>query len=220
VQAQNNLRKESISAKSITVTGNTVIDTLFLLKKDEEFINRILRNLPEKKRIILVTAHRRENFGRPLINICNALATIARRNNDVVIVYPVHLNPEVLIPVKSRLKNIKNVLLIPPLGYHDFIRLMHRAYFILTDSGGIQEEAPSLGKPVLILRDKTERPEVVSAGNAKIIGTDVIKIVSNCQRLLDSKKIYSQMSKKRNIFGNGRSAVKIKKRIDDFLRRQ
>jgi len=214
-KAKNNLIQEGVTAGSITVTGNTVIDALFYIKKHKKhFTSKALESLPRNKQLILVTAHRRENFGRPLKNICEALRALAQNNKDIIIVYPVHLNPKVLKPVRSLLGGIKNILLIKPLGYSDFVRLMGKAYFILTDSGGIQEEAPSLGKPVLILRDKTERPEVVKAGCAKIVGTNNTKIVKYAQLLLRSKIYYRKMSMKRNPIGDGRAAIRIKKKVD------
>lgn len=220
-EARDNLIKENIPSKSIIVTGNTVIDALLYVKeKGESFINKKLRSLPPDKKIILVTAHRRENFGKPLKNICNALKLIAENNKDVIIIYPVHLNPNVLRAVRDTLSAIKNILLIKPLNYSDFVGLMGRSYLILTDSGGIQEEAPSLGVPVLILRDKTERPEVVKAGCAKIVGTDALQIVKYCQNLLESREFYKKMSKRKNPVGDGKAAIRIKKYLDNLFMRQ
>jgi UDP-N-acetylglucosamine 2-epimerase (non-hydrolysing) len=214
-QAKANLIKEGIPRNSIVVTGNTVVDALFyIIKKKKVFVARTLRHLPLDKKIILVTMHRRENFGAPLRSICKALKIIAKNNPDVVTIYPVHLNPNVLKPVRSILRGIKNILLVRPLGYADFIRLMNRSYFILTDSGGIQEEAPSLGKPVLILREKTERPEVVRAGCAKIVGTNNARIVRYAQLLLNSRIFYQRMSQKKNPVGDGRAAKRIKDKFD------
>jgi UDP-N-acetylglucosamine 2-epimerase (non-hydrolysing) len=215
--SKNNLIRERIPKNKIIVTGNTAIDALLYIKhRKKAFLNKDLMGLAKDKKIILVTAHRRESFGKPLRDICNALKIIAR-NNDLIIIYPVHLNPNVLRPVKRILGEAKNILLIEPLEYSDFVSLMDASFCILTDSGGVQEEAPSLGKPVLILRDKTERPEVVSAGCARIVGTNSDAIVKACQELLTSKRLYRVMSKNRNPVGDGRAAYRIKKKIDSYL---
>ncbi len=217
-QSKENLLKENIPDNSIIVTGNTTIDALIYIKnKIRSFKDRKLRNLPADKKIILVTAHRRENFGEPLKNICKALKRLAKENKDIIVVYPVHLNPNVSGTVKKILSGVKNIFLIKPVNYTDFIKLMDSAYIILTDSGGIQEEAPSLGKPVLILRNNTERPEVVEAGCAKIVGTDISKIVKNCKKLFSSKRLYRQMSEKKNPVGDGRASERIKKELDKIL---
>ncbi|WP_149707861.1 non-hydrolyzing UDP-N-acetylglucosamine 2-epimerase [Campylobacter concisus] len=217
--SKDNLLKENKKLENIVVTGNTVIDALFLLldiiKKDPTFKNKILQSLklkynPEHNRkIILVTGHRRENFGLGFINICEALKILAQNNPNIDIVYPVHLNPNVQKPVKELLSNVDNVYLIAPLEYGEFVYLMDRSYFIITDSGGIQEEAPSLGKPVLVMRDTTERPEAISSGSVKLVGTDKEKIVSNAQELLDSIEIYKQMSQSYNPYGDGSACAKI-----------
>lgn len=217
--SKDNLLKENKKLENIVVTGNTVIDALFLLldiiKKDPTFKNKILQSLklkynPEHNRkIILVTGHRRENFGLGFINICEALKILAQNNPNIDIVYPVHLNPNVQKPVKELLSNVDNVYLIAPLEYDEFVYLMDRSYFIITDSGGIQEEAPSLGKPVLVMRDTTERPEAISSGSVKLVGTDKEKIVSNAQELLDSIEIYKQMSQSYNPYGDGSACAKI-----------
>nr|MBP7216389.1 UDP-N-acetylglucosamine 2-epimerase [Candidatus Omnitrophota bacterium] len=158
-------------------------------------------------------------FGIPLQHICRALKIIARKHPDLGIVYPVHPNPEVRRIANQELTGLRNIALIEPLGYIDFIKLMERSCIVLTDSGGIQEEAPSLGKPVLILRDKTERPEVVQAGCAKLIGTSTQSIVSACERLLSNKQSYQSMSRKKNPVGDGKAAVRIKRFVDVYMRK-
>jgi UDP-N-acetylglucosamine 2-epimerase (non-hydrolysing) len=195
--SKNNLLKENKNPKNIIVTGNTVIDALFLaldkIENNQELKNKIIDSisaqyqLEDDKKIILVTGHRRENFGDGFINICEALKTIAINNPNIDIVYPVHLNPNVQKPVKDILSNIPNIYLIKPLQYESFIYMMDNSYFIITDSGGVQEEAPSLGKPVLVMRDTTERPEAVEAGTVKLVGTDKEKIIKEAQKLLDDK---------------------------------
>lgn len=219
-----NLLKENISEDSIVVTGNTVIDALFMaldkIKSDEIREKRITETIQkqfptnstfdiEKSKFILVTGHRRENFGQGFINICNALKTIALNNPDIEIVYPVHLNPNVQKPVNEILRDVSNVHLIKPQQYESFIYMMAKAYFIITDSGGIQEEAPSLGKPVLVMRDTTERPEAVEAGTVKLVGTDIERIVVEAQKLLNDKKNYEKMSKAINPYGDGTASEKI-----------
>jgi len=215
----NNLIKENKDPKNIVVTGNTVIDALFLaLDKIENNIdlkNKIIKTINkqypinESKKLILVTGHRRENFGQGFINICKALKTLALENEGIDIVYPVHLNPNVQKPVKEILSDLSNVFLIDPLQYESFIYLMNKSYFIITDSGGIQEEAPSLGKPVLVMRDTTERPEALEAGTVKLVGTNTTSIVNEAQKLLDDESKYNEMSKAHNPFGNGKACEKI-----------
>ena len=213
------LIKENKSPKNIVVTGNTVIDALFLLLKTiEQNVNlkdKILASLNSKfnldfdRKIILVTGHRRENFGAGFTNICEAFKCLAAKNPDIDIVYPVHLNPNVQEPVKNILSNIKNVYLISPLEYDEFIYLMSKSYFIITDSGGIQEEAPSLGKPVLVMRNTTERPEAVESGSVKLVGVDKKKIVLEAQKLLNDSKIYKKMAQAHSPYGDGNACVKI-----------
>lgn len=215
----NNLLKENKNPTNIIVTGNTVIDALFLaLDKIEN--NQVLKNkiiesinsqykLKDDKKIILVTGHRRENFGEGFINICEALKTIAVNNPNIDIVYPVHLNPNVQKPVKEILSNTSNVYLIEPLQYEQFIYMMNKSYFIITDSGGVQEEAPSLGKPVLVMRDTTERPEAVEAGTVKLVGTSKEVIIKEAQNLLDDKNQYDKMSKAHNPYGDGKACERI-----------
>lgn len=225
--SQNNLLKENKDFKSVIVTGNTVIDALFLaLEKIEK--NKILKNkiierinsqykLIEEKKFILVTGHRRENHGQGFINICEALKTIAKNNPELDIVYPVHLNPNVQKPVKDILSDTDNVYLIDPLQYESFIFLMNKSYFIITDSGGVQEEAPSLGKPVLVMRDTTERPEALEAGTVKLVGTNKELIIEEAQKLIDDKIEYEKMSKSHNPYGDGKACEKIVKFLEESL---
>jgi UDP-N-acetylglucosamine 2-epimerase (non-hydrolysing) len=218
--AKENLIKEGKNPENIIVTGNTVIDALFLalkkIEKNEKLKNNIINNIKKQypliiknKKIILVTGHRRENFGEGFLNICEALKEIAINNPEIDIVYPVHLNPNVQKPVKEILSDIRNVYLIEPLNYPEFVYLMKQSYFIITDSGGIQEEAPSLGKPVLVMRDTTERPEAVTAETVKLVGTDKEKIIKEAQKLIDNKKEYEKMSKAHNPYGDGRATARI-----------
>jgi UDP-N-acetylglucosamine 2-epimerase (non-hydrolysing) len=213
--ARLNLLKENIADEKIYVTGNTVIDALFSIVERLESDKALNARLSEQfnfidpsKKLILVTGHRRENFGAGFENICRALARVAYRD-DVQIVYPVHLNPNVLEPVKRVLQNNPNISLIEPQDYVPFIFLMRRSWIILTDSGGIQEEAPSLGKPVLVMRDTTERPEAVSAGTAKIVGTDADSIVMEVENLLDNASAYQLMANASNPYGDGYAANRI-----------
>ena len=210
-QAKQNLLREGIAKENIEVTGNTVIDALLDISGREfDLKGTILENIPfNDKKVILVTAHRRENFGQPVINICKAIKEIAMRYPDAYIVYPVHLNPNVHKPVYSMLDGIENISLIEPLDYKYFIQLMKRSYLILTDSGGIQEEAPSFKKPVLILREVTERPEAVKAGTAQIVGTQPEKIIEKTINLLENKREYKRMSKVVNPYGDGKASDRI-----------
>lgn len=213
-----NLIREGYSRKNIIVTGNTVIDALFLaLKSPDRKKENVLECFDLKKKIILVTAHRRENWGDPLLHICTALQKIAREFPAVQIVYPVHLNPKVKRPVYALLGGVKNVLLTPPLDYLDFVRVLQRSYLVLTDSGGLQEEAPSLGKPVLVLRKVTERPEAVEAGTAKVIGTDTKNIFRQTAQLLCDKKGYLKMANAVNPYGDGKASVRIAKAIRRYF---
>ena len=228
ITSRNNLLKENKDERNIIVTGNTVIDALFLalekIEKDEELKAKIVSSiniqykLQENQKIILVTGHRRENFGQGFINICEALKTIATNNPDIDIVYPVHLNPNVQKPVKKILSNTPNIYLIEPLQYESFIYMMNKSYFIITDSGGVQEEAPSLGKPVLVMRNTTERPEAVEAGTVKLVGTNKETIINEAQKLLDDKNEYEKMSKAHNPYGDGKACetiVKFLKEVRD-----
>ena len=220
ITSQNNLLKESKNSQNIIVTGNTVIDALFLaldkIKNDKELEykikNQILNlkyEIKKDKKIILVTGHRRENHGQGFINICEALKTIALNNPTIDIVYPVHLNPNVQKPVKYILSDIENIYLIEPLQYEQFIYLMDKSYFIITDSGGVQEEAPSLGKPVLLMRDTTERPEALEAGTVKLVGTNTNTIVNKATDLINNQQVYDQMSEAYNPYGDGKACEKI-----------
>ncbi|BFP41104.1 UDP-N-acetylglucosamine 2-epimerase (non-hydrolyzing) [Flavobacteriaceae bacterium GF1] len=214
--SKENLLKENKDKKAILVTGNTVIDALnFSVKKvtangfNDTEIAELTKLIDVEKRIILVTGHRRENHGQGFINICNALKQLAIDHGDVQIIYPVHLNPNVQRPVYELLNQIENIELIAPLSYPAFVWLMNQSYLILTDSGGVQEEAPSLGKPVLVMRDTTERPEAVEAGTVILVGTDKDKIIYEIKRLLKDKTFYKNMSKLHNPYGDGKSSERI-----------
>jgi UDP-N-acetylglucosamine 2-epimerase (non-hydrolysing) len=217
-QSKRNLVAEHVQEQHIVITGNTVIDALLdsvervdtYVDKDIKYLENIID--PEKK-LILVTGHRRENHGEGFIHICEALKDIASANPQVLIVYPVHLNPNVQKPVYELLSGIKNIKLISPLPYPAFVWLMKRSYLILTDSGGIQEEAPSLGKPVLVMRETTERPEAVEAGTVILVGTNQDKILFEVQRLLHDGQHYTQMSNSHNPYGDGYAC----KRIVEFM---
>ncbi|EKP29118.1 UDP-N-acetylglucosamine 2-epimerase [Klebsiella michiganensis] len=214
--SRQNLLRENIADNRIAVTGNTVIDALFWVRdrvlSDEALRNELTQRYPflaNGKKMILVTGHRRESFGRGFEQICHALAEIAANNPDVQIVYPVHLNPNVSEPVKRILGHVENVMLIEPQDYLPFVWLMNRAWLILTDSGGIQEEAPSLGKPVLVMRDMTERPEAVSAGTVCLVGTDSQRIVNEVTCLLQDEFAYQAMSRAHNPYGDGQACHRI-----------
>ena len=219
VNSQDNLIRENKIKDNIIVTGNTVIDALFLaLEKIDSNLaleTKIISNInsqykiDETRKLILVTGHRRENFGQGFINICKALKVLSLNNPNVDIVYPVHLNPNVQKPVKEILSDVSNIYLIQPLQYESFIYLMKQSYFIITDSGGVQEEAPSLGKPVLVMRDTTERPEALEAGTVKLVGTNQDKIIQEAQKLLDDEKEYEKMSKAHNPYGDGKACQRI-----------
>ena len=216
------LLTEAISDSTIVVTGNTVIDALqwvgqkisesgSLRKSIKEQLERAgLKFDLEDHQYVLVTGHRRENFGQGFENICAALKLLAERYPSVHFVYPVHLNPNVQKPVKSLLGDLNNVHLIEPLGYEPFVYLMQNCHVVLTDSGGVQEEAPGLGKPVLVMRDTTERPEAVEAGTVKLVGTRVEKIVSEVEILLSSEEAYRTMSRAHNPYGDGNASYRIK----------
>jgi UDP-N-acetylglucosamine 2-epimerase (non-hydrolysing) len=218
-ESQNNLLRENIASEKIIVTGNTVIDALLFmqnkLETNKDFRAQVKKSIvdkgfdPEASEFILVTGHRRENFGQGIINICSALKTIALERPHLNIVYPVHLNPNVFKPVNDLLGHIKNVFLIEPLQYEEFIYLMSLAKLIITDSGGVQEEAPSLGKPVLVMRDTTERPEAVEAGTVKLVGTSLVGIVSATSELLDNQSVYDKMAKAHNPYGDGKACDRI-----------
>ncbi|CDH08071.1 UDP-N-acetyl glucosamine-2-epimerase [Xenorhabdus bovienii str. oregonense] len=214
--SQNNLLKESISESSIFVTGNTVIDALLWVRdrivSDDALSGQLAKLYPfidPNKKMILVTGHRRESFGGGFERICEALAQVARAHPEVQVVYPVHLNPNVSEPVKRILHDMDNVILINPQDYLPFVYLMNHAYMILTDSGGIQEEAPSLGKPVLVMRDTTERPEAVDAGTVRLVGTKTQTIVEEVTHLLTDDIAYQQMSRAHNPYGDGQACQRI-----------
>ena len=221
--SQENLLKENKLKNNIVVTGNTVIDALLLalkkIEKDSNLKNQIIKSINReytldiKRKFILVTGHRRENFGQGFINICEALNTLALNNPAIDIVYPVHLNPNVQEPVKRILDGVSNIYLINPLEYESFIYLMQQSYFIITDSGGVQEEAPSLGKPVLVMRNTTERPEALEAGTIKLVGTDKKVIVKEAQKLLDDSISYEKMSMAHNPYGDGKACERIREFI-------
>jgi len=208
-----NLLNEHVDQNSIIVTGNTVIDALYYVLKHKASNGFAEQFCPDGQKLILVTAHRRENFGEPIKNICKALTKIAEQHKDVEIVYPVHLNSNVQIPVRSLLNSVERIHLLEPLDYQDLCSIMSKAYLVLTDSGGIQEEAPALGKPVVVLRTETERPEAVDAGTVAVVGTKTEAIVAKTKELLCNEKAYKQMSRAVNPYGDGKAA----KRIADFL---
>jgi UDP-N-acetylglucosamine 2-epimerase (non-hydrolysing) len=216
--SQANLLAEGVPAAAIHVTGNTVIDALLAVVEklntsaalQTELAERF-RFLDASKKLILVTGHRRENFGEGFQNICHALADVAERHPDVEILYPVHLNPNVRQPVNDILaaRGLSNVHLIEPVDYLPFVYLMNRSHLIITDSGGVQEEAPSLGKPVLVMRETTERPEAVAAGTVKLVGTSRDEIVRQCERLLTDSDAYLAMSRAHNPYGDGQAVARI-----------
>ena len=222
-QSRDNLLREGIEPESILVTGNTVIDALLdviqLIDSSPQLLSKLKEQfsfLEPRRRTILVTGHRRESFGKRFENICYALLEMSRRE-DVQIVYPAHLNPNVQKPVKRILDAAQNVHLIEPLDYLSFVYLMKESFLILTDSGGVQEEAPSLGKPVLVMREKTERPEGVAAGTAKLVGTSTERIVEEASLLLDAQDEYEKMASTHNPYGDGHASQRIVKRIiDDY----
>ncbi|GAA0750906.1 non-hydrolyzing UDP-N-acetylglucosamine 2-epimerase [Psychroflexus lacisalsi] len=214
--SKKNLLEENIDARNILITGNTVIDALKYsnakvnsLGFNNKEIESVKAILETTKRLILVTGHRRENHGQGFVNICNALKQIVQENTDVQVIYPVHLNPNVQEPVYEILKDIPNLRLIAPLSYPSFIWLMSQSHIIITDSGGVQEEAPSLGKPVLVMRDTTERPEAVEVGTVLLVGTDTRKIVSEANKLLNDNSFYTKMSMLHNPYGDGTACKKI-----------
>jgi len=223
-QSRQNLLNEGINDGLIEVAGNTVIDALLSVSNKIELDSiKYADNFSEKYNInfnnqktILVTGHRRESFGSGFVNICKALKNIAQ-NNNVQVIYPVHLNPNVQEPVSRILNGLENIFLIPPQDYVPFIYLMKKAYIILTDSGGVQEEAPSLGKPVLVMRDTTERQEGVDAGTARLVGTNIVKITSLVELLLKNQVEYNNMAKANNPYGNGHASEKIHSTISNYL---
>ncbi len=214
--ARSNLLREGVSKENIEVTGNTVIDALLdVSRKKFYFKGTALENIFEDKRkLVLITAHRRENFGKPIRNICEAIKAVARQfSSQFHFIYPVHLNPNIRRPVYEILEGIENVHLTEPLEYLPLVHLMKKSYFVLTDSGGLQEEAPSLGKPVLVMRQTTERPEGVKAGCVEVIGTDKNAIIKKAIELIKNKKKYRRMARAKNPYGDGKASQRIVKRI-------
>ncbi len=209
--AKKNLLAEGISPEHIYVTGNTVIDALFMIVDPEyRFPEPPLSEIDFKnRRVLLLTSHRRENFGEPMSDIFSACRFLVEQNSDVELVYPVHPNPNVRMTAQTILANVPRVHLIEPMEYRPFVQLMNKCYLILTDSGGVQEEAPSLGKPVLVLRTTTERPEAIEAGTGKLVGTNKQRIIEEAQRLLLNPDEYKSMATKANPYGDGKSAARI-----------
>ena len=210
--SRNNLLQEGVDPENILVTGNTVVDALLLTRaRLSEQPSATIDPLgpTEGSRVILVTAHRRESFGLPFRRICEAIRAIAERRRDVLVVYPVHLNPNVQAPVREILDGMPNVRLLPPMDYVSFVACMQRAHILLTDSGGIQEEGPALGKPVLVMREVSERPEAISAGTALLTGTDPDRIVAAVTSLLDDPACYRRMTSRPNPYGDGHAAERI-----------
>lgn len=213
VESRRNLLREGVDPGSVHVTGNTVIDALLHVRrrvvKASTKYRRMFPDVDFTKRIILVTGHRRENFGEGFKRICEAIREIADRNPEVQIVYPVHLNPNVQAPVRRLLSRSPNIHLLDPVDYDPFVFLMNESHLILTDSGGVQEEAPSLGKPVLVMRNHTERPEGVKAGTVRLVGTEKWRIVREISLLLNDRKHYGRMSRAHNPYGDGKSCARI-----------
>ena len=221
--AQQNLLVENIPSDKIFVTGNTVIDALLLtIKRIEEnkdvITDSCIRELMRsKERLVLITSHRRENFGEGIKSICQAVLKLADEFPEVHFVYPVHLNPNIGEPVRKILGNRKNIYLLPPLDYVSFVALMDRSYIVLTDSGGVQEEAPSLGKPILVMRNTTERPEAISSGAARLVGISEVEIYNSARKLLIDREEYLNMSNKVNPYGDGQSSLRILKILKDSI---
>lgn len=233
-QSQRNLLAEGVNARKIHITGNTVIDALLWVRDKvegnaemrekllhtygarEDFVRGFLEDSPDS-RLLLVTAHRRESFGEDLLNICRAIRRLVAKYPDVGVLYPVHLNPNVQEPVQRMLSGEPRIQLIPPVDYAIFVYLMNKAHIILTDSGGVQEEAPSLGKPVLVLRDATERPEALAAGTSRLVGTQVDVIVRETSQLLEDHAEYKRRSSMANPYGDGHATERIVNAIHDFL---
>ena len=223
--SKNNLLKEGLASSKIWVTGNTIIDSLYIILKrfseSKDYSATINKNLNEilnfdlkKKKFILVTGHRRENFGRGFQSICQSLKELSNKYPGINFVYPAHLNPNVIEPVKSILKGLENVKIIKPLNYDDFIYLLKYSYAVLTDSGGLQEEASSLGIPVLVMRDNTERPEAIDSGILNRVGTNQLNIINKVSELIEDEKLYNKIAISNNVYGDGLAA----KRIVEILR--
>jgi len=214
-QSCNNLLSEGVKREDIFISGNTVIDSLLLMIKENHIFREPLlkdKKIFEKK-IILVTMHRRENWGEPLKEVCQAINKIIDKHSNISVIFPLHKNPEIRKNVKEILENKKDILLLDALDYDDMVNLMSKSYIILTDSGGIQEESPSLGKPVLVLRDETERPEAVEAGVVKLVGTNKERVCNEVETLLNSRDKYMEMSKSINPYGDGKASERITKKI-------
>jgi UDP-N-acetylglucosamine 2-epimerase (non-hydrolysing) len=209
--AKNNLLREGVAPEGIYVTGNTVIDALLMIvDPDFKFTTEPLRSIDfQNRKVILLTSHRRENFGEPMREVFAACRELVERNKDVELIYPVHPNPNVQAAAAEILSGVDRIHLIKPLDYRPFVQLMHKSYLIMTDSGGVQEEAPTLGKPVLVLRTTTERPEAIDAGTGKLVGTDKAVILREAQRLLTDRAAYDEMATKANPYGDGKSAARI-----------
>ena len=223
--AIDNLKNENIKKDKILLTGNTIIDTLkysySILLKNKKIFNKIKKNysfISIKKKLIIVTSHRRENYGKGIINICLALKEIVTKNDNIQIIFPVHLNPKISNIVKKQLANIKNIYLVKPVDYFSFIYLMKSSFLIMTDSGGIQEEAPSFNKPLLVLRNETERPEAKKIGGSLLVGTNQKKIVAATMKLINDKKLYNKMSKIKNPYGDGKATTRIINNLKKYLR--
>lgn len=223
--AIDNLKNENIKKDKILLTGNTIIDTLKysynILLKNKKIFNKIKKNysfISIKKKLIIVTSHRRENYGKGIINICLALKEIVTKNDNIQIIFPVHLNPKISNIVKKQLANIKNIYLVKPVDYFSFIYLMKSSFLIMTDSGGIQEEAPSFNKPLLVLRNETERPEAKKIGGSLLVGTNQKKIVAATMKLINDKKLYNKMSKIKNPYGDGKATTRIINNLKKYLR--
>lgn len=232
--SRQNLLDEGVTNEHIYVTGNTVIDALHMvvnkIKGDDQLVGMLTQSLGRQgydvyrlkqgRRLVLITGHRRENFGDGFLNICNAIKHLSEKYPEVDFVYPMHLNPNVRKPIHKifgdNLNNLGNLFFIEPLEYLDFVFLMEKSYIVLTDSGGIQEEAPGLGKPVLVMRDTTERPEALDAGTVKLVGTDYNKIVDNVSLLLDDEKEYDIMSRANNPYGDGKASPRIAEALLNF----
>jgi len=219
-----NLKRENISNNKIIFTGNTIIDTLKysnkILLNNKKILDKIKKRfsyINNKKKLILVTSHRRENYDKGIENICSALKEIVKKNHNIEIIFPVHLNPKINLIVNNKLGNIENIYLVNPLDYFSFIYLMKLSYLILTDSGGIQEEAPYFNKPVLVLRNETERPEAKNFGGSLLVGTNVNKIFKNVIKLVKNKKLYNKMSKIKNPYGDGKATNRIINHLTKFF---
>lgn len=224
IEAKNNLLREGVLENKIYVTGNTVIDSLLkvenTIKTDNETKRKLDKSfnfLSNNKDMVLITGHRRENFGKSFENICYAIKSLANKFKNINFVYPVHLNPNVQEPVNKLLNNLDNVFLLSPQGYLPFVYLMTKSKIILTDSGGIQEEAPSLGKPVFVMRDTTERPEAVNAGTVRVIGTSKRQIIDSVEKILTDSEEYNKMSRSHNPYGDGKACKRIVKNLEENI---